>query len=57
MLTQVAKIRGGIVIGTVSAPEKAEAARAADADHVLFYDGFAEKARELTTVGKLLLTH
>jgi NADPH2:quinone reductase len=48
LLTQIAKIRGGIVIGTVSSHEKAEAARAAGADHVLFYDEFAEKVRKLT---------
>lgn len=48
LLTQVAKILGAVVIGTVSTDEKAEAARAAGADHVLSYDGFAEKARELT---------
>ncbi len=48
LLTQVAKIRGGVVIGTVSTPEKATTARAAGADHVLGYDGFAEGARGLT---------
>lgn len=48
LLTQVAKIRGGVAIGTVSSQEKAEVARAAGADLVLFYDGFAEEARKLT---------
>ncbi|WOF22834.1 quinone oxidoreductase [Microbacterium betulae] len=48
LLTQVAKLRGGTVIGTVSTEEKAEVARAAGADHVLFYDGFSDRARELT---------
>jgi NADPH2:quinone reductase len=48
MLTQIAKIRGGIVIGTVSTEEKAQVARLAGADHVLSYDGFAEEARALT---------
>ncbi len=48
LLTQVAKIRGGVVIGTASTPEKAVTARAAGADHVLGYDGFAEAARGLT---------
>jgi NADPH2:quinone reductase len=48
MLTQIAKIRGGIVIGTVSTEEKDQVARQAGADHVLSYDGFAEKARKLT---------
>ncbi|HEY0189205.1 MAG TPA: quinone oxidoreductase [Cellulomonas sp.] len=48
LLTQVAKIRGGVVIGTVSTPEKAAVAREAGADHVLGYDAFAEVARRLT---------
>ncbi len=48
LLTQIARIRGGIVIGTVSSEQKAEVARAAGADHVLFYDGFADEARKLT---------
>ncbi len=48
LLTQVVKLRGGTVIGTVSTEEKAEVARAAGADHVLFYDGFADRVRELT---------
>lgn len=47
-LTQIAKIRGGFVIATVSTPEKAPTARAAGADHVVGYDGFAEAARRLT---------
>jgi NADPH2:quinone reductase len=49
MLTQIAKIRGGIVIGTVSTEDKAQVARRAGADHVLSYDGFAEEARKLTS--------
>ncbi len=48
MLTQIAKLRGGIVIATVSTDEKAAIARRAGADHVLSYDGFADEARELT---------
>jgi NADPH2:quinone reductase len=48
LLTQVAKIRGGIVIGTVSTDEKAEAARAAGADHVVPYDRFPERVKEIT---------
>lgn len=48
LLTQVVKIRGGRVIGTVSTEAKAEAARAAGAEHVLSYDDFAEEARKLT---------
>lgn len=38
LLTQIAKLRGAIVIGTVSTEEKAELARAAGADHVIRYD-------------------
>jgi NADPH2:quinone reductase len=48
LLTQVVRIRGGKVIGTVSTETKAEAARAAGAEHVLMYDDFAEQARQLT---------
>ena len=48
LLVQVAKLRGGIVIGTVSTEVKAEAARAAGADYVISYDNFAERVRELT---------
>jgi NADPH:quinone reductase len=48
LLTQNVKIRGGRVIGTVSTEAKAEAARAAGAEHVLAYDDFAEEARKLT---------
>lgn len=38
LLTQVAKIVGATVIGTVSSGEKAELARAAGADHIVRYD-------------------
>jgi NADPH2:quinone reductase len=48
LLTQIAKLRGGRVIGTVSTGDKVEAARAAGADHVLGYEEFAEQARQLT---------
>jgi NADPH:quinone reductase len=48
LLVQVAKLRGGIVIGTVSTKTKAEVARTAGADHVIAYDNFAAKVRELT---------
>jgi NADPH2:quinone reductase len=48
MLTQIAKIRQATVIGTVSTPEKVEVAKAAGADHVVFYDNFAEEVRNLT---------
>jgi NADPH2:quinone reductase len=48
LLTQIVKLRGGTVVGTVSTEAKAAAARAAGADHVLGYDDFAEQARALT---------
>ncbi|GHF82662.1 oxidoreductase [Kitasatospora xanthocidica] len=50
LLTQLVKARGGNVIGLVSRPEKADAARRAGADHVLVHSGagFEEPVRELT---------
>jgi NADPH2:quinone reductase len=48
LLTQIAKLRGGRVIGTVSTEAKAEAARAAGADETLLYDDFAAQVRRLT---------
>jgi NADPH2:quinone reductase len=48
LLTQMVKMRGGRVIGTTSSEEKAELARAAGADEVIGYDGFAARVRELT---------
>lgn len=48
LLTQIAKIRGGMVIGTVSTEEKAQVARANGADHTLSYEDFATQVRELT---------
>jgi NADPH:quinone reductase len=47
LLTQMVKLRGGRVIATTSA-EKAELARAAGADEVVGYAGFADRVRELT---------
>lgn len=47
-LVQLAKATGATVIGTVSSPAKAEAARTAGADHVVDYAGFAARVRELT---------
>jgi NADPH2:quinone reductase len=38
LLTQIAKMRGARVIGTVSTPAKAQAARAAGADEVIIYE-------------------
>ena len=48
LLVQVAKLRGGMVISTVSTEAKARAARAAGADHVISYDNFADEVRDLT---------
>ena len=48
LLTQIAKLRGGRVIGTVSTEAKAGAARAAGADETLLYDDFAAQVRRLT---------
>ncbi|HXN91855.1 MAG TPA: quinone oxidoreductase [Candidatus Sulfotelmatobacter sp.] len=47
LLTQIAKIVGGRVIGTTSSREKAQLAREAGADEVLGYEGFAERAKEI----------
>lgn len=48
MLTQLAKLKGATVIGTVSTREKAELARSRGADHVFGYDDFDERTREVT---------
>ena len=48
LLTQIVKLRGGRVIATTSSEEKAELARGAGADETIGYEGFAERARELT---------
>jgi NADPH2:quinone reductase len=48
LLTQIAKLRGGRVISTVSTEAKAGAARAAGADETLLYDDFAAQVRRLT---------
>ena len=48
LLTQIAVARGGRVIATTSTPEKAELARAAGAEEVIGYDGFAASTREIT---------
>jgi NADPH2:quinone reductase len=49
LLTQIVKLLGGRVIATTGSDEKAELARANGADEVIGYDGFAERARELTS--------
>ena len=48
LLTQIAKRRGGRVIATTSTDEKAQLARGAGADETIGYEGFADRARELT---------
>jgi NADPH2:quinone reductase len=48
LLTQLVKMRGGVVIATTSTPQKAELARDAGADHVAGYDDFGAVAREVT---------
>jgi NADPH2:quinone reductase len=48
LLTQVVSMRGGRVIGTASTDEKAALARAAGANDVIGYEGFAERVRALT---------
>ena len=47
LLTQIAKLRGGHVIGTTSTEEKAALAREAGADEVLRYEGFADRSRRM----------
>ena len=48
LLTQMCKLKGATVITTVSTPEKEILSKGAGADHVLGYDNFNEKVRELT---------
>lgn len=48
LLIQLLKTRGARVITTVSSAEKEALAREAGADHVLRYEGFPHKVRELT---------
>jgi len=47
LLTQIVKLLGGRIVATTSTDEKAALAREAGADHVIGYDGFADRAREL----------
>jgi NADPH:quinone reductase len=51
LLIQMAKMLGAKVIATTSTEDKAELARGAGADHVLRYEGFAQKAREISGEG------
>ncbi len=48
LLTQIATRRGGRVIATTSTAEKAELAGGAGAAETIGYEGFADRARELT---------
>ena len=48
IVVQWAKHLGATVIGTVGSEEKAETARAFGCDHVLRYEDFAERVREIT---------
>jgi NADPH2:quinone reductase len=48
LMIQLLKAKGAHVITTVSTDEKAQLAREAGADHVLRYEGFAAKVRDLT---------
>jgi NADPH:quinone reductase len=48
LLTQVVKLRGGMVVATASTDEKRKLAHEVGADHTLPYDGFADAVRELT---------
>ncbi|WP_327047203.1 quinone oxidoreductase [Microbispora sp. NBC_01189] len=51
LLTQMAKLRGARVIGTVSSAEKEKLARQAGADDVIGYEGFPEAVKEITGSG------
>ncbi|TQJ40497.1 NADPH2:quinone reductase [Arthrobacter sp. SLBN-112] len=48
LMIQLLKARGAEVITTVSTDEKDQLARAAGADHVLRYDGFAKRVTDIT---------
>jgi len=48
LLIQIAKSLGGRVISTTSTADKARLAREAGAEEVLGYEGFAQRAREIT---------
>lgn len=51
LLTQLAKLAGGRVIATTSTEEKGQLAREAGADEVLGYEGFVQRARDITGGG------
>ncbi len=48
LLTQLTRMRGGIVIATTSTSEKADLARQAGAQHLAGYDDFAAVVRDVT---------
>jgi NADPH2:quinone reductase len=48
LLTQVVKMRGGIVVATASTPEKAQLAKQAGADHLATYEDFGEVVKQVT---------
>jgi NADPH2:quinone reductase len=48
LLTQMVKLRGGIVVATTSGGEKDDLARSAGADHVTGYDGFRAVVSQVT---------
>lgn len=48
LLTQIVRLRGGVVVATTSGGEKAELAAQAGADHVVGYDEVADAVREAT---------
>jgi NADPH:quinone reductase len=48
LLTQIATMRGGVVIATTSTPQKAELARDAGARHVADYGNFGAVSRDVT---------
>ena len=48
LLTQMVKMRGGVVVGTTSTTGKADLARRAGADHVADYESFVTVVREVT---------
>ncbi len=48
LLTQMIKMRGGIVVATTSTPDKAELAREAGAGHLAGYDNFVTIVREVS---------
>src|SRR5829696_3906245 len=48
LLTQIVRVRGGVVVATTSGGEKADLARDAGAQHVAGYDGFLQVVRAVT---------